>query len=127
MDRKTFIQKTAGAILIGLTVCSFLGCSSSNDGEDKAPTPEATCKNTEMTVSIANNHGHTLTVSNADIAAGTEKRYNIKGSANHTQYLTLYPDDFILLKNKASITVTSSATEGGIDVMHWHSIRVFCE
>jgi hypothetical protein len=129
MDRKTFIKKRAGAILIGLLVYSFLGCSSSNDGEDETPTPDANCAGIEngMAVSIASNHGHTLTVSKADIAAGTKKTFTIKGSALHHQNITLSADDFKLLKNNSSITVNSSATEGGIDVMHIHSVSVSCE
>jgi len=129
MGRKTFFQKTAGALLVALSVYSLLGCSNSNDDGDETPTSDANCADIEngMSVSIANNHGHSITVSKADIAAGTEKTYTIKGSSVHYQYITLYPDDFNLLKNNSSITVTSSAYEGGTEVMHWHSVRVFCE
>lgn len=129
MDKKTFNQKTSEFILIVFVAFSFLECSSSNDGGNETPALDAKCAGIEngMTVEIASNHGHTMTVSKADIAAGTEKTYTIKGSSVHYQYITLYPDDFNLLKNNSSITVTSSAYEGGTDVMHWHSVLVSCE
>lgn len=40
MDRKTFIQKTAGAMLVALPASSLLGCSSSDDGGGETPTPD---------------------------------------------------------------------------------------
>ena len=125
MIRKNLMQKMAGAILIGLTVCSFLGCSS--EGEDQNTAPIATCESTEMAILISNNHGHTMTVSKADIAAGTEKRYNIKGTANHTQYITLTPNEFNMLRSTATVSVTSTATEAGENIMHWHTVLVSCE
>lgn len=127
MVGKTFTPKITGAMLIALLVCSFLGCSSSNDGEDKTPTPDANCESPEKISSVANNHGHTLIVSKADIAASTEKTYTIKGSANHTQYITISPNEFNMLKNNSTISVTSSASEAGIDIMHFHTVLVFCE
>ncbi|MGB5498110.1 MAG: hypothetical protein WBM77_04220 [Maribacter sp.] len=65
MDRKTFIQKTASAMLIAIPAYSLLGCSSSDDGgEDQIPDPDvnADCLDNGTTVAIGSNHGHSLTI-----------------------------------------------------------------
>ena len=124
MDRKTFIKKTAGAVLIGLPVASIIGCSSSDDGSsnpDPMPQPQANCADNGTSSSIGSNHGHTLTVSKADVASGAAKTYSIQGSSGHDHSVTLTAANFTNLQNNTSITVTSSN-----DDSHTHSVTVSC-
>jgi len=90
MKRKTFIQKTFGALLLAIPAYSLVNCSSSDDGDlgsngngNPNPTPINTgnCAQNGTNISIDNNHGHVLTVSAADVNAGVSKTYNIQGSA----------------------------------------------
>jgi hypothetical protein len=124
MDRKTFIQKTAGAMLIALPAYSLLGCSSSDDGGE-TPTPDpngnADCTANGTAVSIGGNHGHTLAVSKADVTAGNEKTYTIQGSSLHNHSVTLTSANFTSLQGNSSISVTSSS-----DASHTHSVQVSC-
>jgi len=76
MDRKTFIKKAAGTMLIGIPIYSYLSCS----GSDDAPVPagaDKNCLQNGTVGSVSANHGHSITVSKADVNAGMEKQYNI--------------------------------------------------
>ncbi|MDX1326599.1 MAG: hypothetical protein R3299_02765 [Arenibacter sp.] len=124
MDRKTFIQKTAGAVLLAIPVYSLIGCSSSDDGtdpQDPDPNSNGDCVANGTRTSIGSNHGHSLTVSKADVNAGTQKVYSIQGSSGHDHEVTLTSANFAALKNNNAISVTSTAGDG-----HTHSVNVSC-
>ena len=67
------------------------------------------------------NHGHSLTVSAADVVAGTARTYDIQGSAAHGHSVTLSVGDFTLLRTSGTVSVTSTA--GGA---HMHTVTVRC-
>ena len=124
MDRKTFIQKAAGAMLIAIPAYSLLGCSSSDDGgENQNPDPNANadCLGNGTAVSIGSNHGHSLTVSKADVEAGVAKTYTIKGTSAHDHNVSLTAANFTALKSNTAILLTSSNDDD-----HSHSVQVSC-
>lgn len=123
MNRKTFIQKSLGAMLIAMPAYSLLGCSSSEDGGGEVPNPDANadCLANGTAVSIGGNHGHSLTVSKADVEAGADKTYSIQGTSGHNHTVSLTAANFTSLKNNTSISVTSTN-----DDSHTHSVQVFC-
>jgi hypothetical protein len=73
------------------------------------------------TPSIGTNHGHSFTVSAADVTAGTERTYDIMGTSLHTHSVTLTPANFATLATGASVMVTTST--GGA---HTHMVTVSC-
>ena len=118
MDRKTFIKKVTGAMLISIPFYSVMGCS------DDDPVPDPTEKNCLLngTVgSVSSNHGHSITVSKADVAAGIEKQYNIQGSGDHDHLVTVSESNFASLKSNQQIQTTSTSGTG-----HTHSITISC-
>jgi len=86
MKRKAFIKKITGALLLAIPAYAMVNCSSSDDGYggnngnndpynnngNDNPTPDC-LQNGATASSISNNHGHSLTVSKADIEAGVDK------------------------------------------------------
>ncbi len=124
MNRKTFIQKSFGAMLIAIPAYSLLGCSSSDDGggnEIPDPDTNANCLANGTAVSIGSNHGHSLTVSKADVQSGAAKLYSIQGTSGHDHSVSLTTANFISLKNNSTISVTSTNAGG-----HTHSVQVSC-
>ena len=81
----------------------------------------ADCVNNGTNSVIGTNHGHTLTVDKADVVAGVDKTYDIKGSSLHTHSVTLKAADFMMLAQNQQVTVTSST--GGA---HTHTVTVTC-
>ncbi len=124
MDRKIFIQKAAGAMLIAIPAYLLLGCSSSDDGEENQnPDPDANadCLANGTAVSIGSNHGHSLTVSKEDVQSGAAKTYTIKGTSGHDHSVSLTAAHFTALKSNTSILLTSTN-----DNDHTHSVQVSC-
>jgi len=125
MDRKTFIKKTAGALLLAAPVYALLSCSSSSDdsGSNNPPpgggNPDCLANGTSS--SIGSNHGHSITVSSSDVNTGTEKTYNITGSGDHSHSVTVSSANFTTLKNNQSISVTSTNDDD-----HTHSVTISC-
>jgi hypothetical protein len=70
---------------------------------------------------IADNHGHRLTIPDADIKAGAGKSYNIQGTAGHSHTVELSAAQMTQLSQGTSLTVTSSTTD-----LHSHAVTVVC-
>ena len=102
MNRKTFIKKTVGAAVLVVPAYSLMNCSN-DDSTDVAivDDPDATdcLANGANATSISSNHGHTLSVSKADIDAGAEKSYSIQGSSGHNHTIVVSSDNFNTLKS----------------------------
>lgn len=123
MNRKTFITKTAGALLVAIPAYSLLGCSSSDDAEtppDLDPSG-VDCLANGTSAAIGSNHGHAITVSKADVEAAVDKTYAIQGTSGHPHSCTITAANFNSLKAKTAISVTSTN-----DNDHTHSISVSC-
>ncbi len=123
MDRKTFIQKSVGAMLIAVPIYTILGCSSTDDGDGEVPIPNsnADCLANGTGISIGSNHGHSLTVSKADVQAGVAKNYSIQGTSGHNHNVNLTAANFTALKSNTAILLTSTNDDD-----HSHSVQVSC-
>ncbi len=123
MDRKTFIQKSAGALLLAAPAYVLLSCSSSDDSNPNSPqgggNPDCLANGTNT--SIGDNHGHSISVSKNDVNAAVEKIYNITGSGDHPHNVTVSAANFNTLKNNQQISVTSTEEDG-----HNHSVTISC-
>lgn len=103
------------------------GDAGSNDGsvlEDAAPDAEDAVASTCVegtTASISANHGHTLSVPEADVLAGIEKTYDIRGTSAHGHSVTMTEADFLLLAQGDSVVVSSTSGDG-----HIHEVTVSC-
>lgn len=95
--------------------------ASNGDEEAVTETSVVDCQANGTSVSIGSNHGHTLTVSTADVAAGTEKTYSIEGSGGHDHVVTITAAQFSTLQSNEGIQVTSSTSSS-----HMHTITVNC-
>jgi hypothetical protein len=89
-------------------------------GSDAATAANA-CATHEPVETILANHGHLLTVSMADAAAGIDKTYNIQGTADHPHSVTISAALFVMLRAGTTISTMSST-----DSSHSHTITVVC-
>ncbi|AVR43944.1 hypothetical protein C7S20_00935 [Christiangramia fulva] len=131
MDRKSFLQKTSASLLV-IPAITLLGCSSDSGDEMENPNPNpnpgdtmasGNCLDNGTEVAISANHGHELTVSKEDVAAGTAKTYTLSQASTdqHTHQVTLTSAQFSELESNHQITATSTNQEG-----HTHNVTVSC-
>ncbi len=71
---------------------------------------------------ISDNHGHVLAVAWADVEAGADKTYSIKGTATHDHQVLITASMFADLPAGHSAGVTSGPAPDG----HTHDISVQC-
>ncbi len=83
--------------------------------------PAASCSMNGTSVAIGSNHGHTMTVSKAEVAAAVEKTYDIQGTSAHPHSVTVTAADFAKLANNMDVVVMSTTNS-----MHSHSVTVRC-
>jgi hypothetical protein len=83
--------------------------------------PQGNCLLNGTAATIGGNHGHVLTVSKEDVAAGVQKTYDIRGSADHTHQVTLTMADMEALRTNMQAREVST-----VDLSHSHAISVSC-
>ena len=111
-DRKTFMLQLVGGSL-GLMLG---GCG--GGGDDAAPPSTAdTCGRFDFSA----NHGHTLSLSAADLDSTEARTFDVQGTAPHTHQVTLSPAQLAALKAGQSITVGTTVSE-----LHSHDLTGSC-
>ncbi len=136
MNRKSFIRKTSAGILIGIPAITLLSCSGSDNDSNPGPgtdddlgpgtdddqgSSDPNCVENGTDTSISANHGHSLSVSKEDVAAGTEKTYTLSQGDGHTHEVTITESQFETLQGNTQITATSTSDAG-----HTHNVTVSC-
>ncbi len=107
---------------------TIIGAAAAACGGDDGPTPDAmqsarNCATNGTDTAIADNHGHTISVSATDVAGNADKTYDITGAGGHTHMVTVTAANFATLQSNAngSVQVTSTNTLG-----HMHTITITC-
>jgi hypothetical protein len=124
MNRKEFLQTALAMTGVGFVASRIVACGGEDGGGSggTAGTGGANngCAADAPNVAIGTNHGHTMSVPQADVAAGTLKMYSIKGDSPHDHTVTLSPGNFSVLRSGETLRLTSSAAG------HTHSITIVC-
>jgi phosphoribosylaminoimidazole (AIR) synthetase len=112
LTRREFTLEAALAILAGCVITvSDIACGSST----AAPTPVPP---SDVAGTISANHGHSATITGAQITAGTAiVALSIMGTASHPHTLSVSQADLTSLKNKQAVTITSTT-----DANHSHTV-----
>src|SRR5690349_1339298 len=121
LTRKEFLSSVFTAASGAAAAAFLVACGGSNgSGTPDAP-PNCAANGTR--VAIGGNHGHSMSVSAADVAAGASKTYDITGGASHSHNVTISGAAFAMLQSNTGVMTLSTA--GGTDG-HTHSITVNC-
>ena len=116
--RQFLLLVTVGATTAGLAACGGGGNNNTNsDMTMGAPDCSA------INAAIGSNHGHSVTVIEAEVIAATDKTYTLTGLP-HTHQFTLTAADFADLA--AGKSVAKSATQSSTDASHNHTVTVRC-
>lgn len=123
------------AALVIVAGCKFPELTRRSDGGDVDGPPEDGTQMDAMVdavpdmmtmctapmVAIASNHGHVLSISTADLAAGVDKTYDIQAAATHAHDVTIVSAQFAQINLGQMVMVTSTLTAS-----HTHAITVTC-
>lgn len=110
VQRKEFLVVLAGGALLG-------ACGGGGGGDDDGGGgPAAGCGTT-----IDANHGHTLTVPQADLDSTSARSYSILGTAGHDHMVTLSATQLAALKAGQAVALTTTAGPG-----HEHGVAISC-
>lgn len=115
ISRKRFL----GAVGTGTVVLWLQGCGGGGGGGYGDDDPPQSCG--ASGTSIANNHGHSLTIPEADLSSSTDKTYSIQGSAGHDHTVTITAAQLASLKAGQSVAVNSTTTQS-----HMHAVTAQC-
>ena len=77
-------------------------------------------------ITITSNHGHTITISTADLDSTSSRTYSIAGTANHDHTITLSPTQLAQLKAGDQVVVTSTVTDAVPYGPHSHDVAINC-
>jgi len=119
MTRKDFLRSIVGAGVGAIGVAALAGCGGDDGGGGTVDAPAAVC--TTPAAAIGTNHGHTITVSLADVNASADKTYDITGSGGHAHSLTVTAAQFLQIKGGTTLMITSTS-----GASHTHSVTVMC-
>jgi hypothetical protein len=117
ISRREFTLETCLAILAGATITIMgSGCGSSSSspaGPTGGPAPGAGDKSGV----ISNNHGHTATITAAELAAGNSLNVLLTEGSGHTHHLALTANDVAMVAANQRVAGTSTVDSG-----HSHTV-----
>jgi len=111
LTRRELTLEAALAILAGCVITiGETACSKSTTAPTSAPL-------SDVNGNISANHGHIATITGAQITAGGALTLNIQGTATHPHMVMISQADLTALKNRQTVTSTSSTDSG-----HSHTV-----
>jgi hypothetical protein len=117
VTRRKFTLEAALAILAGCVITIADACG----GKDDTPTNPSPAP-TDITGTISANHGHTATVTAAQITATNAIVLDIQGNAVHHHTLSLSQADLQTLKNRQPVSRDSSSDVSSSGNLHLHTV-----
>ena len=116
VTRREFTLEAALALLAGCVITISDACGGSKSTTDPSPAP------TDITGTVSANHGHTATVTAAQITATNAFALSIQGSAAHNHTVSLSQTDLQTLKNRQPISRDSSSDVSATFGLHLHTV-----
>jgi len=123
--RLLFASAGAGAVAVVVSACGGGGGYSPpppSSVPPPPPPPAGTCGAT----AIADNHGHMLTIPQADTMSMVSMTYNIQGIADHNHTITLTPTQLAQIGTKSQVIVVSTVGSSPSFPAHTHQVTVNC-
>ena len=118
-DRREFTRQLILAVLSGATV-TVTACNGGGGDSSPAPGPSPMPPGGGgggVTGSISGNHGHTATVTDAQLTAGNAVNLDITGQADHPHSVMITGDEIMQIATRQRVVKTSST-----DAAHLHQV-----
>ena len=126
ITRKQFLHGVAGGMVTSLVQ----GCGGGGDGGSSTAGTSTGGMFSMITacgpITIANDHGHAITISTADLDSTSSRTYSIAGTANHDHTITLSPTQLSMLQAGDQMVVVSTVTDAAPHGPHSHDVAITC-
>jgi len=120
IQRRGFLGRLLVSIAALLGGASLLSACGSTDDDSSAGTGDGVCDSAGADAAISGNHGHSLTVSLADITAAVDKTYPSIVTVGHDHAVTITASEFAQLAAGNTISVST------ISGPHPHTLTISC-
>jgi hypothetical protein len=116
LERREFVLSSLLAMLSGVTI-TISGCDDeSSPTTPPTPTPTAT-PTADETGSISGNHGHTATITGAQLAAGNDLTVQLTTGEGHTHSVSLTGAEVVQIRGNMRVSKDSTTDAG-----HSHTV-----
>ena len=119
LDRREFTLAAILAMLSGVTI-TISGCgggsSSPSSPSSPAPTPTPPASGDKMG-SISANHGHTVTITSAQLSAGGDVTLLLTEGSGHTHNVSLTGGEVVQVRDNQRVAKESTSNSG-----HTHTV-----
>jgi hypothetical protein len=109
LDRREFTLRSALALLGGVTITISSGCGGGGGGGSAAPPTGATGVSADTPATISNNHGHSVSITSAQLAAGSTLVLNIQGGADHNHTVELTTAELVQIRSQQTVSKECSS------------------
>jgi hypothetical protein len=117
LTRREFTLEWALAILAGATI-TITGCGDDDDDPGMGPSGGGGGTQGGELGSISANHGHTVTITAAQIASGGAlMNLSIRGSATHDHFISLAASQIMAIGQNQQVSVVSTTND-----LHEHTV-----
>lgn len=112
LSRREFTLEACLAILSGVAITiSGSGCGGSSSSPTGPSTNPPTASNGDKIGDISNNHGHTATITAAQLAAGNAISVELTLGSGHTHTLAVSADQIVAIAANQRVSGVSSTSE----------------
>ena len=105
LTRREFTLESALAILSAATI-TITGCGDDDDGPDSGPSGQ------DEVGTISENHGHSVTITSAQITAGGALTATLTTGNGHTHTIALTAAQVVSIGQNQRVSVTSTTDAG---------------
>ena len=112
LDRREFTRQSVIALFSGVAI-TLTTTSCSSDGPTE-PTSYA-----DAVGNVANNHGHTVTITGAQLLAGGEITLDVQGTSSHPHQVTLTAADVRTIRAGTRLSKDTTPSPSG---SHFHTV-----
>jgi hypothetical protein len=116
LTRREFTLEAALAILAGVTI-TISGCGSDSPASPSPSPAPSPSPGTSRTGTISANHGHTATISAAQLTAGNAMSLDIRGDATHPHTVVITQPELGQIAANQRVSKDSTNNDG-----HSHTV-----
>ena len=116
LERREFVLGSILAMLAGVTI-TISGCGGGSSPSSPNPQPTPNPSGGDKVGDISANHGHTVTITGAQLTAGGDVSLQLTEGSGHTHSVSLSGSEVVQIRGNTRVAKDSTNTSG-----HTHTV-----